>query len=70
MVLVNSLQGVDACSEGCSDVEFPKVDWLRVEVRTATSKGAKPEDIVQSYERWIQWVEQVQEVRNRAFLFS
>ena len=46
------------------------MDWLRVEVRTATSKGAKPEDIVQSYERWIQWVEQVQEVRNRAFLFS
>ena len=50
------------CRQGCAEQQYPKVDWLRVQVRTATSKGAKPEDIVASYERWDDWVMQVQQV--------
>ena len=52
------------CRQGCREQQYPKVDWLRIQVRTATSKGAKPEDIVASYERWGDWVAQVQAVRS------
>jgi hypothetical protein len=50
---------------GC-DFGFPRVSWLRVSVRTNTTKGATAENIELSAQAWDDlktgWVSQVQEV--------
>jgi hypothetical protein len=50
---------------GCD--KFPKVSWLRVSVRTATTKGATAKVIEASAEKWYAedgWIKQVQKVRD------
>jgi hypothetical protein len=49
-------------SECTSSTQFPKLDWIRVSVRTDTTKGEDPELIEQSYNNWTDWQTLVQRV--------
>jgi hypothetical protein len=44
------------------ELKYPKVDWIRVRIRSATSKEETPEAIVDSYQQWSEWLTAVQEV--------
>jgi hypothetical protein len=44
------------------ELKYPKVDWIRVRIRSATSKEETPETIVDSYQQWSEWLTAVQQV--------
>lgn len=48
---------------GAQDCEPPQLAWLRYQVRTATGKGDKPQDIERSADAFSNWATRVQEVR-------
>lgn len=47
------------------DCDPPELAWVRYQVRTATGKGDKPQEIQQSAETFSLWAAAVQEVRSR-----